>query len=112
MMSLKARIIGLVFGLLVLVVVSFLVRRRKLYNIYAITWFMISLLLIAISVVPGFVEGVAALLGIYSTQAAILVAAVGGMMAIVLHLSIIVTDQHKQIRQFEKELALLKKQQP
>ena len=52
------------------------------------------------------------MLGIYFTPAAIIVVAVGGTMAIVLHLSIIVSEQHKQIRHFEKEIALLKKESP
>ena len=112
MMSFRARIISILLGLVVLAIVSFLIRRRRLYNIYAITWFLCSLMLIAMGLIPGFVEGIASALGIYFTPAAILVVAVGGVMAIVLHLSVIVTDQHRQIRQFEKEIALLKKQNP
>ncbi len=61
---------------------------------------------------PTFVETLAAMLGIYFTLAAIIVVAVGGTMAIVLHLSIIVSEQHRQIRNFEKEIALLKKESP
>ena len=112
MLSIRARIISMLVGLLILAVVSFLVRRRRLYNIYAITWFMISLLFVIMGVFPTFVETLAAGLGIYFSPAAILVVAIGGVMAIVLHLSTIVTEQHKQIRQFEKEIALMKKQSP
>ena len=112
MMSLKARLISLVLGIAFLSLVSFLVRRRRIYNIYAITWFLFSLLFISMGLFPGFVDMLAAMLGIYFTPAAILVVAVGGTMGIVLHLSIIVSEQHKQIRQFEKEIALLKKESP
>lgn len=112
MMSLKARLICIVMGFVVLVIVSFLVRRRRLYNIYAISWFLVSITFLCMGVFPGFVENIAALLGVYFTPAAILVVAVGGLGAIVLHLSIIVTEQHKQIRQFEKEIALVRKQLP
>jgi hypothetical protein len=111
-LSLKARIISILAGFVILFVVSFLVRRRKLYNIYAITWFLISLTFICIGVFPYLIEGTAHLLGIYFTPAAILVVAVGGILAILLHISMIVTDQHKQIRRFEKELALLRRQDP
>ncbi len=112
MMSFKARLISVLLGIAVLALISFLVRRRRIYNIYAITWFLFSLLFICMGIFPGFVETLAAMLGIYFTPAAILVVAVGGTMAIVLHLSIIVSEQHKQIRQFEKEIALLKKEEP
>ena len=112
MLSLKARLISFLVGIAFLGLVSFLVRRRKIYNIYAITWFLFSLLFIIMGVFPTFVETLASMLGIYFTPAAIIVVAVGGTMAIVLHLSIIVSEQHKQIRQFEKEIALLKKESP
>lgn len=112
MMSLRARLISIVIGLLILSLVSFLVRKRRIYNIYAITWFLISLLFLAMGVFPTLVETLAALMGIYFSPAAILIVAIGGLMGIVLHLSIIVTDQHKMIRNFEKELALQKEKSP
>lgn len=112
MMSLKSRLICIVMGFVVLGIVSFLVRRRRLYNVYAITWFLVGIVFLSMGIFPSFVENIAALLGIHFTPAAILVVAVGGLGAIVLHLSIIVTEQHKQIRQFEKEIALVRKQFP
>lgn len=112
MMSLQARLISLLLGIAVVLLVSFLVRRRRIYNIYAISWFLFGLMFISMAVFPHFVELLAAMLGIYFVPAAILVVAVGGTMAVVLHLSIIVSEQHKQIRQFEKEIALLKKESP
>ena len=112
MMSLKARLISLLLGLIILVFVSFLVRRRKIYNIYAITWFLFSLLFVSMGLFPSVVETLAGMLGIYFPPAAIIAVAMGGIIAIVLHLSIIVSEQHKQIRMFEKEIALLKKVTP
>lgn len=112
MMSVRIRLISIVLGLMVLGVVAFLVRRRRLDNFYAITWFLCSLVLILMGVFPTFVDQLAIALGIYFTPAAILVAAIGAIMLILLHLSIIVTDQHKQIRNFEKEIALLKRKTP
>ncbi len=44
MMSLKARLISFILGVIILAIVSFLVRRRRIYNIYGITWFLFSLL--------------------------------------------------------------------
>ena len=111
-MSLRARIISIIVGVVALAIVSFLVRRRRLYNVYAITWFLISLMFIAMGVIPNFVEGFAEILGISFPPAAILVVAIGCVMAISLHLSMIVTEQHKHIRNYEKEIALLKAQSP
>lgn len=112
MMSVKARLICIVVGLIVLGIVSFLVRRRRIYNFYAITWFLVSIAFFCMGIFPSVVNNIATLLGIYFTPAAILVVALGGIGVIVLHLSIIVSEQHTQIRQFEKEMALLRKQRP
>jgi hypothetical protein len=112
MITLRARVISLIVGFGMAFIISYLVRKRKLYNIYAASWFLMSLIFIALGLFSQFIDQLAALLGIYFVPAAILVVAVGGLMAIVLHLSMIVTEQHKQIRQFEKEFALLKIKSP
>ncbi len=112
MMSLKARLICIVIGIVVLFLISFLVRRRRLYNVYAITWFLAGISFLFIGLLPSIVENSASILGIYSTSNAILVIAIGGISAIVLHLSIIVSEQNLKVRQFEKEISLLRKQMP
>jgi len=112
MMSVRSRLICIVMGFIILGTVSFLVRKRQLYNIYAITWFLASITFFLMGIFAHFVEMIAELLGVYFTPVAIIVVAVGGLGAIVLHLSVIVTEQYKQIRQFEKEIALLRRQSP
>lgn len=107
MMSLHARIISIIVGLALFAAVSFLVRRRRLHNIYSVTWFLISLSLIGMGVIPNFAEGLAVILGVGFTPAAVLVAAVGCILIILLHLSLIVSDQHKLICHLEREIALL-----
>ena len=110
-MTLRARIIAFLLGLIILFIVSFLIRRRRLYNVYAIMWFLISLVFLSMALFPRSVEALAGLLGIFSTPIAILVIAIGGMLGILLHISIILTEHHKLIRKYEKEIALLRMQE-
>lgn len=110
MLSNRARLISILIGLIILATTSYLVRKGKLYNIYAITWFFISVLFFIMGIFPTLVVFVSEAMGIYFAPAAIIMIAIGGMMAIILHLSMIVTQQQQHIRHFEKEIALLKKE--
>lgn len=111
-MSFRARVIAFILGFVLLGLVSFLVRRRRIYNVYAIMWFLVSIIFLTMATLPQSVEALSSMLGIFSTPIAILVVAIAGLIALVLHLSIIATEHHKFIRKFEKEIALLKKQEP
>jgi hypothetical protein len=112
MMDFKARALCVLVGLTILVTVSFLVRRRRLYNVYAITWFMIGFLFLVTGVFNRFTDLAAKVLGIYSPTTAILGLAMAGMLLMLLHLSVIVTAHQKEIRRLEKELAITRLQGP
>lgn len=106
MTDLKARFVCICLGIFAFLLVSFLVRRRRVYNVYAITWFMISLVFLATGIFSNFAATVADFLGIYSPTTAIFSLAIGGILIMLLHLSIIVTEQHKELKRLEKERAL------
>lgn len=95
-------------GLLIIAVISFFVRRRRIYTVHAITWLSLGLIFLIMGIFPVFIEYLAKLLGIYFVPAAIIVVTLGGLMFTVLHLTIIVSGQHKKIRSFEKEISILK----
>lgn len=107
-MSLLARVISFAAGFAILIIVSYLVRRRKIYNIYAITWLGLSVLFILLGAFAGITNFIAHILGINFTPIAILVIVIGCIFAIILHLSIIVSEQHQELKRLEKEIALMK----
>ena len=108
MMTLLARTISIVAGLGLFFVVSFLVRRRRIYNLYAVSWFIFCLMFLVTGIFAGFTETLATILGIYYPPTAILVLALGCLLVTVMHLSMIVSRQHKDIKRLEKEMALLR----
>jgi hypothetical protein len=107
-MSLRARIICFIIGILIIAVISFFVRRRRIYTVHAITWLSMGILFLILGIFPIFIEYMARLFGIYFVPTAIIAATLGGLIFTVLHLTIIASDQHKKIRSFEKEIAILK----
>lgn len=111
-MSFRARAVCFIVGLVVLGMIALLVRRRRVYNVYAITWLITGLIFMAIAVNPILVDEIAAFFGIYSAANAFLAIGLGSCLMILLHLSVIVTEQHKHIRRFEKELALHNRRGP
>lgn len=112
MMSLQASIISCLLGLAILVMVGFLVRRRRLYNLYAVTWFFLALVFILIGIIPAAVHTIARMLGVYEPAFAILVLVLGCVLLTMIHLSIIVTSLLREIKRLEKEIALLKTVRP
>ena len=107
-MSLRARIICFLLGLLIIALISFFVRRRRIYTVHAITWLSLGGLFLIMGIFPKFIEYLAQLLGIYFVPTAIIVVTLGGLLFTVLHLTIIASEQHKKIRSFEKEISILK----
>jgi hypothetical protein len=107
-MSFRARIICIILGFLIVAVISFFVRRRRIYTVHAITWLSLGLLFLIMGIFPVLIEYLARLLGIYFVPTAIIAVTLGGLLFTVLHLTIIASEQHKKIRSFEKEISILK----
>jgi|GEM_PF-6554359 len=108
MLSLHASILSCSVGLVLLAVVGILVRRRMLYNIYTVTWFALALVFILIGLLPAATRTIAEILGVYEPAFGILALVIGSILLTMIHLSIIVTSQHREIKRLEKEVALLK----
>jgi len=107
-MTLTVRIFSVLAGLVLFGLVSFFVRRRRIYNLYAITWFAFCLFFVIAGLFSHLVIDIANVLGIYYPPSAIFLVGMVALLTIILHLSMIVTQQHKDLRRLEKEQALLR----
>ena len=112
MMTFTSRLISILVGMVILTIISYLIRRRKIYNIYAITWLLLSIFLILIGISTGVTELLGYAIGVDFTPIAILVIIIGGMFTILIHLSMIVSGQHQELKRLEKEISLLKVSKP
>ena len=65
-MTVKARIILIVIFLIGLFLAVNSVRKKKMQLKYALPWILCSIILMIFAAVPGLLQGLAALMGIYS----------------------------------------------
>lgn len=68
MMTTRLKLIIVAFLLLAMCLIVNLIRKRKLELKYALTWLLLIVGLALIVLIPGLLEGLAALLGIYSVM--------------------------------------------
>jgi hypothetical protein len=106
-MSLKVKLLGAIVGIVIFLIVSMLVRRKKINTIYAFSWFILSVALLVVVSVKGFPAIFAKFVGIHLAPLALIVVAIFGIFIVLFHLTIIVSSQNKQIKKLEKNLALL-----
>ncbi len=107
MISLHSRIIALIIGLALISLIFFFVRRKYLDHLYSFIWIIIGIFFIMISLSPKIVDAISNFLGIEFSPIGVLVVAIFGLGAILLHLSSVVTKHNKKIREFEKKLSIL-----
>ncbi len=108
MMSFHSRIIALIIGLALIALILFFVRRKYLEHLYSFIWIVIGIFFIMISISPKIVDIISNFLGIEFSPIGVLVVAIFGLGAILLHLSSVVTKHNKKIREFEKRLSILR----
>jgi hypothetical protein len=107
-MSLQSRLIALFVGIFLLYFIFNFLRKRILNNFYALLWITISALFIIIAVYPDLLEFIARIAGIDFTPLAIVAFFIFFLIAIVFHITLIISDHNRKIREFEKEISFLK----
>ena len=107
MMSLHSRFIAMIIGVALILLILLFVRKRYLEHLYSFIWIMIGCFFISVSLFPNIANIISNLLGIEFSPIGILVVSIFGLGAILLHLSSIVTQHNKKIREFEKKLSLI-----
>tara|TARA_Y100001935_G_scaffold202840_1_gene171393 strand:- start:167 stop:508 length:342 start_codon:yes stop_codon:yes gene_type:complete len=107
MMTLHSRLIAFLIGMILIFLILFFIRKRYLEHLYSFIWILIGLFFISISFFPNIVELISKLLGIDFSPIGVLVISIIGLGAILLHMSSIITQHNKKIREFEKRLSIL-----
>jgi hypothetical protein len=94
-------------GVLLLVVVLELVRRRKLTEEYSFLWIFAALALLVVSVRQDILHAAARWMGVGDPPAVLVVVLVATMFIASLCLSVIVSRQRQQIERLIEETAIL-----
>ena len=104
------RIVGLAAGLLVLVLMLSLLRRRQLKEKYAILWLASSVPVAVLALFPGLLDATARVLGVADPVNLLLFLAVLVLLGVCVHLSWETSRLEDETRTLAEEVALLRLQ--
>jgi hypothetical protein len=85
-----------------------LTRRRRLSEKYSILWFATAVVVFGIAVIPGALDGVARVLGIAYAPSALLLVALVFLLALILHLSIVISRLSNQTARLAQTIAIMR----
>ena len=104
MMSVRLKIIMVVLLVLAMAIIVNLIRKRKLELKYALVWMLLIAGLALLVLIPGLLEGLATLLGIYSVMN--LVFFVGFVFSLLLSLTMSLSRNSERVRKIAQKIAL------
>jgi len=93
------------FGFLILVA-SF-IKKGKLREEYGIVWIIVNLTLIYFALFRGQLDVIAHYFGVFYSPALLFIVAIAGIFIFLLHLSVVVSKQHQQIKKMAQQIAHL-----
>ena len=101
-------LIAVVAGIALFALTTELTRRRRLSERYSILWFVTAIGVFAVGVIPGALDAIAGLLGIAYAPAALLLIAFLFSLALILHLSMVVSHMTEQTTRLAQTVAILR----
>jgi hypothetical protein len=104
----KLTLVTALTGLVVLLVIVELLRRRQLREKYAILWLAVSVLIIPLALFPRLLDDVAGRLGVASGVSLVLFLGIVFLLLVCVHLSWEVSRLEEETRTIAEELALLR----
>ncbi|HPF83424.1 MAG TPA: DUF2304 domain-containing protein [Bacilli bacterium] len=109
-MSLGLTLASIIFLVLIMLIIDYLVIKRKISIKYSLVFIFPCLVLIIFTLVPGFMELVSNFIGFKTPSNMILTLLIGFLMTIVISLTVIVSNQKDKIRLLIQEISMIKEQ--
>ena len=106
----KIQILSILGTVLFMLFIFRLIVKGRLREEYSILWIVCTLVLLVFSFWRGGLDLIAKYLGIYYAPALIFLGAIFAIIIFLVHLSVVNSKQHRQIKDLAQELALLKDQ--
>lgn len=104
----KLTLVTALTGLVVLLVIVELLRRRQLREKYAVLWLAVSIVIIPLALFPRLLDSVASALGVASGVSLVLFLGIVFLLLVCVHLSWEVSRLEEETRTIAEELALLR----
>jgi hypothetical protein len=107
----KIQLISIIGSLLFIFFIIRLIHKGKLREEYAIVWLVCTVVLIFFALWRNGLEIIARLLGVFYAPSIIFLGAIFAIIIFLVHISIVSSKQHKQIKELAQEIALLKRKE-
>ena len=98
-----------VLGIIIFLIIFSLVRRGRLQEKYALTWFGIGILVVILGIFPGIIDKIAKITGVAYAPALLFVLAVGVLLIQNLYLFIFASQNEVRIKELMQQVAVLNK---
>lgn len=98
-----------ILGAVIFLIILLLVRRGKLQEKYALTWFAIGIVVVVLGVFPVILDKIAKFTGVSYAPALLFVIAVGVLLIQNLYLFIFASQNEVRIKELFQEVAVLNK---
>lgn len=106
--SYRLQIIAIVTALIFMFFIFRLISKGKLREEYSFIWIVCTALLLLFAIWRDGLDVIAKLLGIYYAPSLIFLGAIFAIVVFLVHLSVVNSKQHQQIKDLAQEMALLK----
>lgn len=111
-LTLQSRVLAALLGLGFTIAILELIRRHKLQERYTALWLLVGIGLVLCAVFPQLLAVAADALGVRDTNVALFAVLIGGLVLVVLHLTVVVSKQSEQITRLAQELAIARAEPP
>lgn len=106
--SIRIQILSIALALAFMFFIFRLIAKGKLREEYSIIWIICTVILLVFSFWRNGLDVVANLLGVYYAPSLIFLGAIFAIVIFLVHLSVVNSKQHRQIKDLTQEMALLK----
>jgi hypothetical protein len=101
------QILSITFSLVLLILIFWLIRKKKIREEYAILWIAIFLIFLLLSVFRGLIDKISSLLGIQYQPASLFLILIGSLFLLTFHFSLVISDMKKKINALAMTLAIM-----
>lgn len=105
---LSVQVMGIVFGVFLIVSMFFLVKSRMVQEKYSIVWLFMGVLILIFSVFRNFMEAFSNFIGIYYAPSALFAILIACAYILLINMSISISSLKKKSKTLVQEMALMK----
>ena len=106
----RLQIIAISSALIFMFFIFRLISKGKLREEYSFIWIICTCLLLLFSIWRNGLDVIANTLGVYYAPSLIFMGAIFAIVIFLVHLSVVNSKQHRQIKELTQEMALMKQQ--